>query len=148
MINQALRHTNPTVRKQGEALFKLLFIEFGEIMLKKLVNQKSQLVQKLTLESKREAASKQKDQSQPSGVNAVEERKQADQQRALTQLSDNITTMPQMLQLVNGQDELLKELRVPNSKKRLIAIVEIKKIIQKKLATISSVAARDLVEPM
>lgn len=29
-INEALRHTNPTVRKQGEALFKLLYLEFGE----------------------------------------------------------------------------------------------------------------------
>lgn len=37
---------------------------------------------------------------------------------------------------------------MPNSKRRLKAIVEIKKIIQKKLATISSVATRDMVEPM
>ena len=39
-INEALRHTNPTVRKQGEALFKVLYLEFGEVMLQKLVNQK------------------------------------------------------------------------------------------------------------
>ena len=32
-INEALRHTNPTVRKQGEALFKILYIEFGEALL-------------------------------------------------------------------------------------------------------------------
>ena len=32
-INEALRHTNPTVRKQGEALFKILYIEFGEATL-------------------------------------------------------------------------------------------------------------------
>ena len=25
-INEALRHTNPTVRKQGEALFKMLYL--------------------------------------------------------------------------------------------------------------------------
>ena len=37
-INEALKHTNPTVRKQGEALFKILYLEFGEIMLQKLVN--------------------------------------------------------------------------------------------------------------
>ena len=47
-INEALRHTNPTVRKQGEALFKVLYLEFGEVMISKLIAQKPQLVQKLT----------------------------------------------------------------------------------------------------
>ena len=51
-INEALRHTNPTVRKQGEALFKILFLQFGEALLSKLENQKPQLVQKLTQECK------------------------------------------------------------------------------------------------
>ena len=37
-MNDALRHTNPTVRKQGEALFKTLYMEFGEPMLSKLSN--------------------------------------------------------------------------------------------------------------
>ena len=43
---------------------------------------------------------------------------------------------------------LLKELRMPNPKKRLKAIVEVKKIIQKKLATVSSTLVRDMIEPM
>lgn len=47
-----------------------------------------------------------------------------------------------------GHEELLKELRMPNPKKRLKAIVEIKKIFQKKLATVSAAMARDMVEPM
>ena len=51
-INEELRHTNPTVRKQGEALFKILFLQFGEALLSKLENQKPQLVQKLTQECK------------------------------------------------------------------------------------------------
>ena len=37
---------------------------------------------------------------------------------------------------------------MPNPKKRLKAIVEIKKVIQKKLATVSSAMAKDMVEPM
>ena len=37
---------------------------------------------------------------------------------------------------------------MPNPKKRLRAIVEIKKIIQKKLATVSSATAKDMAEPM
>ena len=64
------------------------------------------------------------------------------------QLSDNFANMPQIRQLVDGNENLLKELRMPNPKKRLKAIVEIKKIIQKKLAVISAAMARDMVEPM
>ena len=64
------------------------------------------------------------------------------------QLSDNFASMPAIKQLVDGKDDLLKELRMPNPKKRLKAIVEIKKIIQKKMAQIASAAARELVEPM
>ena len=56
--------------------------------------------------------------------------------------------MPQIRQLVDGNENLLKELRMPNPKKRLKAIVEIKKIIQKKLAVISPAMAREMVEPM
>ena len=37
---------------------------------------------------------------------------------------------------------------MPNPKKRLKAIVEIKKIIQKKLAVIAPAVAREMVEPM
>ena len=39
-------------------------------------------------------------------------------------------------------------MRLPNPKKRLKAIVEIKKLVQKKLATVSKTLARDLVEPL
>jgi len=39
-INRALRHQNPQVRKEGEALFKLLYLDFGEDLLKELKNQK------------------------------------------------------------------------------------------------------------
>ena len=64
------------------------------------------------------------------------------------QLSDNFANMPQIRQLVDGNENLLKELRMPNPKKRLKAIVEIKKIIQKKLAVIAPAVAREMVEPM
>ena len=56
--------------------------------------------------------------------------------------------MPSIKALLDNQDDLLKELRMPNPKKRLKAIVEIKKVIQKKLATVSSAMAKDMVEPM
>lgn len=74
--------------------------------------------------------------------------KQLDAQRTMIQLSDNFSNMPQIKKLVDNNDELLKEMRMPNPKKRLKAIVELKKVIQKKLATISSAGALDMVEPM
>ena len=37
-INDALRHTNPQVRKQAEALFKVLYLEFGENLISRLDN--------------------------------------------------------------------------------------------------------------
>lgn len=56
--------------------------------------------------------------------------------------------MPQIKSLLDGNTEILKELRLPNPKKRLKAIVEIKKLVQKKLATLSSTTASALVEPL
>lgn len=53
------------------------------------------------------------------------------------QLSDNFASLPQIRSLLNNNTEVLKELRMPNPKKRLKAIVDIKKLVQKKLATVS-----------
>jgi len=39
-INSALKNQNPAVKKQGEGLFKTLYLEFGEAVVKKLDNQK------------------------------------------------------------------------------------------------------------
>ena len=64
------------------------------------------------------------------------------------QLQENFVNQPQIKALLTGNEEVLKELRMPNPKKRLKAIVEIKKLIQKKLATVSPALARDLVEPL
>jgi len=47
-----LRHQNPQVRKEGEALFKILYQEFGEKLDKELSNQKSQVITKLLQEAK------------------------------------------------------------------------------------------------
>ena len=71
-----------------------------------------------------------------------------DYQRTMMQLSDNFASLPQIKQLLDNQTDVLKELRMPNPKKRLKAIVEIKKLVQKKLATVSSTLARELVEPI
>jgi hypothetical protein len=42
----------------------------------------------------------------------------------------------------------LVQLKQPNPKKRLIAIVEIKKVIQQRVTQINAQTARDLVEPL
>jgi hypothetical protein len=40
LINASLRHQNPQVRKEGEALFKTLYLEFGEKLDSQLTGQK------------------------------------------------------------------------------------------------------------
>ncbi len=40
MINSSLRHSNPQVRKEGEGLFKTLYLEFGEKLDAQLTGQK------------------------------------------------------------------------------------------------------------
>lgn len=52
LINISLRHQNPQVRKEGEALFKTLYLEFGEKLDALLVNQKQQVLTKLLQEAK------------------------------------------------------------------------------------------------
>lgn len=39
--------------------------------------------------------------------------------------------------LASGDDDLISRLKLPNPKRRLKAIVDIKKVVQKKFATIS-----------
>ena len=95
-------------------------------------------MQKLTNECKLEAANKKEAESTEkaggatsSSLGAAESKKtqEDDASRALSKLSDNFASMPQIISLIDGKNELLKEIRLPNPKKRLKAIVEIKKII-------------------
>ena len=57
-VNRALKHSNPQVRRSGEALFKIMFATFGEAYSKELKEQKQQLVTKLLTEAKAEVADK------------------------------------------------------------------------------------------
>ena len=50
--------------------------------------------------------------------------------------------------LASGEDDLISRLKLPNPKRRLKAIVDIKKVVQKKFATISQQQARDMLEPL
>jgi hypothetical protein len=54
-INLGLKHQNPQVRKEGEALFKLLYLDFGESLINELVDQKPAIITKLTADSKAES---------------------------------------------------------------------------------------------
>ena len=57
--------------------------------------------------------------------------------------------MPSIKELLSGgEDDLISRLKLPNPKRRLKAIVDIKKLIQKKFATISAVQAREMLEPL
>ena len=50
--------------------------------------------------------------------------------------------------LASGENDLISRLKLPNPKNRLKAIVDIKKLIQKKFATLSAMQAREMLEPL
>ena len=47
----------------------------------------------------------------------------------MMQLKDDIFSLPALKNLLGGNDDLVQQLKMPNPKKRLKAIVEIKKQI-------------------
>jgi hypothetical protein len=112
-----------------------MFTTFGDAYTKELREQKAQLVTKLVSESKAENTSTQ--------INEHSLTPQLDQAER-----DDYLTMPCILQLLKGNEEKLAQLKQPNPKKRLIAIVEIKKVIQQRVTQINAQTARDLVEPL
>ena len=112
-----------------------MFTTFGDAYAKELREQKAQLVTKLVSEAKAENTSTQ--------VNEQSLTPQLDQAEI-----DDYLTMPCILQLLKGNEEKLVQLKQPNPKKRLIAIVEIKKVIQQRVTQINAQTARDLVEPL
>lgn len=112
-----------------------MFTTFGDAYAKELREQKAQLVTKLVSEAKAENTSTQ--------VNEHSLTPQLEQAER-----DDYLTMPGILQLLKGNEEKLVQLKQPNPKKRLIAIVEIKKVIQQRVTQINAQTARDLVEPL
>jgi len=112
-----------------------MFTTFGDAYTKELREQNAQLVTKLVSESKAENTSTQ--------INEHSLTPQLDQAER-----DDYLTMPCILQLLKGNEEKLAQLKQPNPKKRLIAIVEIKKVIQQRVTQINAQTARDLVEPL
>ena len=53
-------------------------------------------------------------------------------------MKDDYLSQPSLLVLLKGNEDKLHQLKLPNAKKRLIAIVEIKKTIQQKLNQITT----------
>jgi hypothetical protein len=54
-------------------------------------------------------------------------------QRAQVQIRTDLVNQPALNTLLNGAQEHVANLKQPNAKKRLQAIVEIKKVIQKQI---------------
>ena len=157
-INKALRHSNPQVRKQAENLFKILYASFGDELIPKLIDQKPALQQKLIKEAKVEASQAKPDSaigynnanqtSAPIGLQKPKEDENMLQRKTTMQLKEGFLEMAPIKELLAGNEDLITQLKLPNPKKRLKAIVEIKKVVQRKFATLSSAQARDLLEPL
>lgn len=137
VINNSLKHQNPQVRKESEALFKTLYGEFGDKLDSLLVGQKEQLSKKLLQEAKQET-----------GNDAKQVQEDYNLQRAQTQIRTDLINSSQLATILVGVKDEFQNLKLPNPKKRLKAIVEIKKAIQKQVVNATQKTARDLFEPL
>lgn len=113
-----MRHSNPQVRKEGETLFKTLYGEFGERLDSLLVNQKPQLVSKLIAEAKQEH-----------GLVDGDKQAEINVQRAQSMIRTEMLSQSTLGSILKGQEEHLQALKLPNAKKRLTAVVEIRKAV-------------------
>ena len=157
-INLALRHQNPQVRKEAEKLFRTLYQEFGQPLEARLVNQKPQLQQKLIESAKLEAVQNSTKRLSSKGFSqkpqkalqsmSQEQKVELDIQRAHEQIRDQAINLTQLNNVIEGAEEHLQALKLPNPKKRQKAVVEIKKAISKKIvAEMTPEKARELFEP-
>ena len=143
----------------------LLHGELGEQVLNSLEGQKPALMQKIANEAKQSQTQQDGDKqsvgfagnpnmtSTSFGTSKanVDGKDQAENMlvaKTMMQLKDDIFSLPSLRALLGGSDELIAQLKMPNPKKRLKAIVEIKKQIQRKTATVDQNQAREMLEPL
>lgn len=119
-INIALKHQNPQVRKEGEALFKVLYLDFGESLVSELVDQKPAITQKLAADSKADSLANFQQAStnaasagsmKPTSADKEQQRKQADQfnvARTTSMIRDDLMNDTSVLELLGGQKEVLQ----------------------------------------
>lgn len=117
-----------------------MFATYSDAYTKELKDQKAQLVAKLIADAKAESADKAVGQSKEQQDAVIKE-------QATLKMKDDYLNQPSILALLKGNEDKLQQLKQPNPKKRLIAIVEIKKIVQQKLTQVTQQTAKDLVEP-
>jgi len=139
IINNSLRHHTPSVRKEAELLFVELYKQLGHNIEGLLADQKQSLVDNLIKTSKKEAGIVVRSESQ------IEEEKKAKDHYISSKIKNDF--LPENIVKLFGSDtiELLKS---ANPKKRLKALVEVKKIFSKLTVNINEKKAKELSEPI
>ena len=139
IVNASLKHHTPAVRKEAE----LLYIELYKSMQSKietlLVNQKPQVIEKLTKSAKKEIGIE--DESD----NQIEEEKRITSNIATSKL--NNAYIPENITKIFG-DETIEMMKSNNPKARLKALFEIKKEISQITVNLSEKRAKEISEPI
>ena len=139
IINCSLRHHTPAVRKEAELLFIELYKTLGHNIETQLVDQKQALVDKLILTAKKESGVIVKSDNQ------LEEEKKAKDHYITSKVKSDY--LPDIIIKMFGS-ETIDELKSANPKKRLKALVDIKKMFLKATVNMNSKRARELSEPI
>ena len=155
LVNAGLKHSNPQVRKEGEKLFKTLYLSFGAKLEPLLQDQKPQLVTKLLSQAKQDAlvAGSQNQNQHVGAPNSGGQPAGGQEQnvrRAQDQIRDQVLDKSSLKSIFEGIEVHLQALKLPNVKKRQQAIVDIKKTVSKQIVGghMNQERAREMFEPL
>lgn len=139
IVNESLRHHTPSVRKEAEQLFIELYKTMSYGIENMLKDQKPQVIDKLIKTAKKESGIAVRSDSQ------IEEEKKATANYISSKIKSDF--LPDSIVKMFGE-ELIEILKSGNPKKRLKALVEVKKIVSKVTVNLTDKRAKELSEPI
>lgn len=139
IVNESLRHHTPAVRKEAELLFIELYKTLSYNIESMLKDQKPQVTDKLIKTAKKESGIVVRSDSQ------IEEEKKATANYISSKIKSDF--LPDTIIKMFGE-EIIETLKSGNPKKRLKALVEIKKIVSKATVNLTDKKAKEISEPI
>lgn len=139
IVNESLRHHTPAVRKEAELLFIELYKTLSYNIESMLKDQKPQVTEKLIKTAKKESGIVVRSDSQ------IEEEKKATANYISSKIKSDF--LPDTIVKMFGE-EIIETLKSGNPKKRLKALVEIKKIVSKATVNLTDKKAKEISEPI
>ena len=147
IVNESLRHHTPAVRKEAELLFIELYKTLSYNIESMLKDQKPQVTEKLIKTAKKESGIVVRSDSQ---IEEEEEEEEEEEKKATANyISSKIKSdfLPDTIIKMFGE-EIIETLKSGNPKKRLKALVEIKKIVSKATVNLTDKKAKEISEPI